>query len=322
MRAVGVRHYGGPEALELVELPTPEPGPGEVRVRVQAAAINPADVMVRDGSLADWYAEVEPPFIPGMDVAGVIDALGPNLDPALGLDLGQRVVGIVDNHGQHGGYSEFVVLPADSVTAAPAGASTAEAATFLMPALTARAALDALNLPSEATVLVTGAAGGVGRFAVALAHAQGLRVFALASEADEAFVRSLGADEFVGSGEDPADRILALLPGGVDAVIDGAALRETITPAIRDGGQLATLRAWNGEAGRGITHHQIHVRKRTRDRPAITRLREQVEAGKLPLQIAAAYPASEAVQAHHAFDAGHVRGRIVLLFDAFGEEHH
>lgn len=182
MRAVGVIRYGGPEALEQVELPTPEAGAGQVRVRVQAAAVNPADVMLRDGSLADWYAGQEPPFIPGMDIAGVIDQVGTDVSD---LHLGQQVVGIVDNHGQVGGYSDYVVLPAASVTAAPAGATLAEAASFLMPALTARTALDLLDLPRGATVLVTGAAGGVGRYATALAHAGGLRVVALAAAADE-----------------------------------------------------------------------------------------------------------------------------------------
>ena len=151
MRAVGLRHYGGPEVLELVQIPTPEPGAGVVRVRVHAAAINPADVMLRDGLLADSYVDVEPPFIPGMDVAGVIDALGPDLDPALDLELGQRVAGIVETHAQHGGYSEFLVLPTESVTSAPVGASTAEAATSSRKAAAAPYAIALIQAGTSST---------------------------------------------------------------------------------------------------------------------------------------------------------------------------
>jgi NADPH2:quinone reductase len=314
MKAIGLIVYGGPEVLHVVELPDPHPGVGAVRVRVEAAAVNPADVMLRDGSLAEWYEGLERPYVPGMDVAGRIDELGPDVDPGLGVRVGQAVVGVVDNSGSHGGYSEYVVLPAASVTAAPAGADVEHAASFLMNALTARNALDALALRAGATVLVTGAGGAVGGYAVPLAHADGLRVIAVASTSDERDVRGLGADEFVSRDEDVAARVQDLAPGGVDAVIDAAGMYAAIVPAIRDGGRLIDRRFWNGQPERGITVDQVSVRDRATDNAAIVRLRQQVEAGLLPMRVVQTFPAASAAEAHRRLDAGGLRGRIVLTF--------
>ncbi|MEG3614137.1 NADP-dependent oxidoreductase [Isoptericola haloaureus] len=314
MRALGLTTYGGPEVLRPVELPEPHAGPGEVRVAVRAAALNPADVMLRDGSLAAVYEGLEPPYVPGMDVAGLVDEVGPDVDPEIAVETGRFVVGVVDNTGSHGGYSEHVVLPAASVTAAPAGASFAEAASFLMNALTARNALDVLALPEGSSVLVTGAAGAVGGYAVALAHAEGLRVVALASPADEAALRAAGADEFVPRGDDAVVDVLGLVPGGVDAVIDAACLYDRITPAVRDGGTLVDLRFWDGDPGRGIHVAHVNVRERATDHAAIVRLREQVEAGLLPMRVAATFSAADVFDAHHRLDRGGLRGRVVLLF--------
>ncbi|MBV6848751.1 alcohol dehydrogenase catalytic domain-containing protein [Xanthomonas campestris pv. heliotropii] len=138
MLAVGLHDYGGPEVLRLVELPDPHPAPGQVRVKVCAAGINPVDVMVRDGSLAGWFAGARPPFVPGMDIAGTIDEVGEGVDPQLGVAIGQDVAGVVDNFGCYGGYSQYVCLPAASVIPVPAGTTFPAAASFLMNALTAR----------------------------------------------------------------------------------------------------------------------------------------------------------------------------------------
>lgn len=319
MKAIGVIDYGGPEVLRVVELPTPDAGPGQVRIRVQAAAVNPADVMLREGLLAEWYQDAEQPFIPGMDVAGTIDQLGPDVDPSLGLAVGQFVTGIVDNHGPYGGYSEYLALPAESVTAAPAGASPAEAASFLMPALTARAALDNLVLPKGASLLVAGAGGAVGRYAVALAHADGLHVTAIASPRDEQLVLRLGADVFLPRGEGTiADRLREAIPRIVDAVLDTTTTPETFAPAVRDGGKFCSPRGVTGDLGRSIQIVPVNVRERVRDHAAITALREQVEAGVLPITVAATFPAVDAVQAHRRFDAGRLDGRIVLTFGTEG----
>ncbi|MBT2475804.1 alcohol dehydrogenase catalytic domain-containing protein, partial [Microbacterium sp. ISL-103] len=141
MKAIGVATYGGPDALNTFDLPLPPVHDNEVRIKVHAAAINPADVMLREGHLAAWYSDLEPPYIPGMDISGVVHALGTEAAQTSGLRVGQSVVAIVDNQGAHGGYSEYVSVPAASVVAAPNNVSIERAATFLMSALPARAAL-------------------------------------------------------------------------------------------------------------------------------------------------------------------------------------
>jgi NADPH:quinone reductase len=175
MKAIGLFEYGGPEVLRLVELPEPDARGGEVRVKVRAAAINPADVMLREGLLRASYEGIEPPFVPGMEVAGTIDEVGEGVSEAAGVALAEDVVGFVDNNGRHGGYSEYVVLPAASVTRMPAGATFAQAASFLMNALTARTALDVL----VSRVRRSRSPGAPARSAadvVQLAAAAGLRV--------------------------------------------------------------------------------------------------------------------------------------------------
>ncbi|MDT2006757.1 NADP-dependent oxidoreductase [Rhodococcus opacus] len=200
MKVIGLSTYGGPESLRTFELDEPRAGAGEVRVRVQAAGINPADVMLRDGLLADYYRDSTPPFVPGMDFAGTIDEIGDAVDPSFGLSIGDSVVGIVDNSGSYGAYSEKVIVPAASVTARPAGSTAAQAASFLMNALTARCALDVLDLSTDSTLLVTGAAGAVGGYVTQLASHAEIRVVAIGSEDDEDLLRILERVGKVSSG--------------------------------------------------------------------------------------------------------------------------
>ena len=314
MRAIGVLQYGGPEALEIIELPKPEPSPGEIRMRVHAAAINPADRLWRNGALADWFGSTEPPHVPGMDAAGVVDVLGDDVDAALGLEPGRPVVAIVDSFGPRGAYSDYLVVPVDSVVPAPSGSGHAQAASFLMPALTAREALDQLKLPPRASLLVSGAAGGVGQQAVALAHAEDLRVLALASSSDDALLRSLGADEVIDRGGCVEHAVLDVAPDGVDGLIDTADLHGQVEPQVRDGGGMIVLSAWDDDPGRGISLVHIDVRNRDRDRAAILELRDLAAEGLLPMTVASSYPASEVVAAHRHFDRGGIRGRIILHF--------
>ena len=161
MRAVGITEFGGPDALQIVEVPEPEAGSGQVRIRVRAAAVNPTDTLLRDGSRAEMLKNVPPPHVPGMDAAGVLDQIGPGVQTE--LQVGDAVMAVVLPHGTRGSYAEKVVVPAESVVRAPAGASHAEAASLLMNALTVRAALDALDLQPGQLLAVTGAAGAVWR---------------------------------------------------------------------------------------------------------------------------------------------------------------
>ena len=309
MRAIGVTTFNGADSLEVVDLPERHAGPGEVRVRVHAAAVNPTDTYHADGSRAEMLAAVgPPPYIPGMDVAGVLDEIGS--DVATGLAIGDHVMAIVIPKGAHGGYSESLVLPAASVVAVPAGTSDVEACTLPMNGLTARLTLDLLALSPGDTLLVTGAAGAYGGYVVQLAKADGLRVIADASEADERLVADLGADVVVRRGPD----IAARLGEQVDAVADGSVQNAELFDAVRDGGGFATVRGFRADAPRGITIHQVWVREYAKAHDRLDRLREQVESGAITLRVAATYPAAEAADAQRRLAKGGARGRLVLEF--------
>jgi len=300
-----IRRFGGPEVLEFVEVPVPEPGPGQVRIRVAAAAVNPVDLATRSGVLSS--AGVIPPrevLGLGWDVAGEIDDAGDT-----GFRAGDAVIGLRDRIATPlGAYSDRIVLDASAVASAPAGVSPAEAATLPLNALTAAQALDLVE--TTGTVLVTGAAGAVGGYAVALAHARKLRVVAVASEADEAQVRAFGADEFVPRGPALGDRVRAGVPGGVDAVLDTALLGLDALDAVRGGGEFVAFAAGAAPIPlRGIRVRTVWIRA---DGDRLAELARLAENGTLPLRVAGVLPLAEAATAHERLAAGGLRGRLVL----------
>ncbi len=310
MHAVGVNTFGGPEALEVVELPDPEAGPGEILVRVHAATVNPTDTYTRNGARAKLLEKFPPPYVPGMDAAGVVEAIGADVDTDLAV--GDRVMAMVVPSGSHGAYSSMLALPARSVVRAPAGTSHVEASTLPMNGLTARLALDLVDLEPGQTLAVTGAAGALGGYVIQLAKADGLRVLADAAEADEALVRELGADEIVRRGDDVADRFLDLAPDGVPGLVDGSVQNEALFPAVADGGGFATVRGFKTDAPRGITLHQVWVHTYLEEQAKLDRLRQQVEDGQITLRVAQTFPAAEAGEAHRLLEGGGIRGRLVI----------
>lgn len=313
MRGVGVMEFGGPEALEVVELPEAHAGPGEVRLRVHAATVNPTDTFVRGGARADALrASGPPPYIPGMDAAGVVDEVGEGTETDLAV--GDAVMAMVIPSGSHGAYRESIVLQADAVCRAPAGASHAKASTLPMNALTARLSLDQLALSPGQTIAVTGAAGCYGGYMVQLAKADGLRVIGDASEKDEQLVSELGADIVVPRGDDISDQIRQVMPEGVDALADGAVQNELAVGAVRDGGGFASVRGWRGNGERDIQFHVTWVFEYDRRADLLDRLREQVEEGAVTLRVAATYPAEQAAETHRRLKQGGTRGRFVITF--------
>jgi NADPH2:quinone reductase len=310
---VGLTRFGGPDVLGVHEVPEPVPGVGEVRIRVHAAAVNPTDTGFRAGATRARFEGRPGPYVPGMDAAGVIDGLGPDTETP--LRMGDEVVALVIPYGPGGGaYADQIVVPAASVVRAPRRTDFPHASTLLMNALTARLALDDLGVPAGGTVVVIGAAGALGGYAVQLAKAAGLTVIADAAVADERLVDGLGADQVVRRGDDVAARILAVAPDGVDAVIDGALQHAQILPALRDGGGLAVFRGWEGPSERGITIHPIWVRRAATDTDRLRALCDQAEAGVLTMRVADVLPAAQAAAAHRRLEAGGVRGRLVLDF--------
>jgi NADPH:quinone reductase-like Zn-dependent oxidoreductase len=312
MRVAGVIEFGGPEALQVVEIDDPVPGPGEVRVRVHAATVNPTDTYLRNGSYRRMLERKEPPFIPGMEGAGVVDLIG---EGVTSVTPGDEVMAIVLPTGPRGGaYAERIVVPERSLARVPRGATLAEAATLPMNGLTARLALDMLALQPGQTLAVTGAAGSFGGYTVELAKADGLRVIADASETDEQLVRSLGADVVVRRGDDVATRIREHAPDGVDGLADGSVQGPLVLRAIKDGGGLAAVRPWQGETERDITVHQVWVSRYATEQEKLDGLRQLVEDGKLTLRVARIFPAEQASEAHRLLEAGGTRGRLVITF--------
>lgn len=312
MRAVGVMTYGGPEALEIVDVPPEHAGPGQVRVRVHAAAVNPTDTMVRNGARAEQQKEDPPPYVPGMDAAGVVDEVGDGV--TTGIAVGDRVMAIVIPKGAHGAYRESIVLPARSVARAPAGSTHAEACTLPMNGLTARQSLDLLGLQPGQVLAVTGAAGAYGGYMVELGKADGLTVVADASPADTELVASLGADVVVRRGDDVASRIRNDFPDGVDGLADGAVQNELVIDAVRDGGSFTSVRGFKGEPQRDITFTATFVRSYAEEHEKLDRLRQQADDGAVTLRVAEVYPAGQAAEAHHRLEAGGTRGRCVIEF--------
>lgn len=312
MRALTFSRFGGPEVLEVADLPQREPGPGEVRIRVSAATVNPTDIGFRSGRQSAMLSGLQPPFIPGMEAAGVIDKTGAGVTE---WQPGDRVMAIVIPRRPEGGaMQELVVVPAESVARVPAGSSLEAAATLPMNGLTVRLALDLLDLKPGAWLAVTGAAGAVGGYAVELGAAAGLRVIAVAAPGDEPLLKKMGAEAFVPRGEDAAQRIRAIVPQGVDGLVDAAVIGRPILAAIRDGGALAAVRGFEGESERGITIHQVRVSDYARNQQALDGLRRMVEEGKLTLRVAETFPPERAAEAHRKLEAGGVRGRLVIIF--------
>ncbi|MGO1562273.1 MAG: quinone oxidoreductase family protein [Actinomycetaceae bacterium] len=309
MKVIGFQTTGGPDVLEVIELPDPTPGEGELLVRVHAAAVSPTDMLRRAGARS---SDTPPPHVAGMDVAGVLEEIGP--DTTTPLKVGDRVMAIVLPDGSHGAYSEKLALPADSVVAAPSGTSHAEASTLPMNGLTARLALDTLALPKGSVLAVAGAAGAMGGYTIQLAKADGLTVVADAAEKDEELIKELGADVVLPRGDDFADHVRERYPDGVDGAVDGALLHAALAPAVKDGGSVVTVRGYDEPADRGVTFRPIGVWDYAQERAKLDTLRKQAESGTVTLRVAAVLPKEEAPEAHRRLEAGGVRGRIVLAF--------
>lgn len=313
MRGVGLYEFGGPEVLQVVDLPEVHAAAGDVRIRVHASTVNPTDTTLRRGGRADTLRGVAPPYVPGMDVAGVIDEIGPGTQTSLAV--GDKVMAMVVPHASHGGYRESIVLAADAVVRAPAGATLVEAATLPMNGLTARQSLDQLALKPGQTLAVTGAAGCYGGYMIQLAKADGLRVIADAAASDEALVRLLGADIVVPRGDDVAAQIRKVAPAGVDGVADGSFQSGVTVGAVRDGGRFVSVRGWSGDE-RGITFHKTSVRGYNHRADLLDRLRQQTEARQMTLRVAATYTPQQAAEAHRRLEAKGTRGRLVIVWTA------
>ncbi|MEU1405492.1 NADP-dependent oxidoreductase [Streptomyces sp. NPDC005728] len=295
MRAAVVTTFGGPEAVEIADVAVPEPGAGQVRIKVAAGAVNPVDLAVRAGVFGGAGRTLGL----GWDVAGTVDAVG----VAAAWQVGDAVValaaGVADPLGAH---AEYVVVPADAVAKAPATVDAVHAGTLPLNGLTAVQALDLLDLAPGASLLVTGAAGAVGGFAVQLAAQRGIAVTGQARAVDEELVRSLGAADFTADG---------VAPGSVDAVLDAAMLGEPALEWVRDGGVFVGAQPGRQPAPvRGVRTTAVEV---SADGARLAELVRLVDEGALTLRVAETYGLEEAAKAHARLAEGGVRGRLVLV---------
>jgi NADPH:quinone reductase len=310
MKAIVIRRFGGPENLEVAEVPMPEPGAGQIRIKLAASTVNPIDISLREGNLlaAGLLAERESYGL-GFDIAGVVDAIGRGAER---LRPGDHVIALHDFLFMRlGAHAEYAVVDESWVAPAPRSVPLATAATLPLNALTADRALRLADLQPGQSLLVTGAAGGVGGFVVELARLRGLRTIALASARDEDLVRSLGASEFVPRAEDFAATVRELVPGGVDAVIDTAVLGIAAHQALRpEGTFIALVRPFAPPPIRGT---RVIVQEAFPDGARLSELAGLVDQGQLTLRVAAAHPLRDAAAAHARFAAGGLRGGRVIL---------
>jgi NADPH2:quinone reductase len=312
VKAYGITAYGGPDVLERLDLPDPVPGPGEVRLRVRAAAVNPVDAALRSGGLAAMFADVDFPYVPGMDASGVVDVVGPGVSKWV---VGDAVICVIDHRGTHGAYSEFVVVPQESLVAKPADMEFAVAAAFLMNALTARLGLDAAGVPADNRIGVTGSSGAVGGFAVELAAARGMHVVADVLPEDRALVTGLGASDVVMRTDGDLPDYRSQAPDGFDVVLDGAVLLAGVAPAVRDGGTLVTFKPWDGQPGRAIDVVNVNVRQSVRDTTLLTALVEDACVGTITPRVSEVLSVDHVAEAHRLLGRGAgIRGRIILEF--------
>ncbi|TCB98379.1 NADP-dependent oxidoreductase [Micromonospora zingiberis] len=301
MQAVVFRQVGGPEVLEWAQIETPDAGPGEVRVRVRAAGVQPIDCAVRAGFTPAWR-KPELPAVPGNEFAGVVDQVGAGVT---GFVVGDEVLGF----GFMNAAAEFIAVPADQVTAKPAGMPWEVAGGFSGAAQTAHIALDQLRPTHGETLLVHGAAGAVGAVAVQLARSSGARVVGTASAANQDYLRSLGAVPVV-YGAHLSDQLRTLLPEGADAVLDGAGgAALTLSLALcADRSRILTLTEHARAADLGI-----RTTPNLRSAARLATLAARYATGDLRFPVRRTYPMDRAADAHREVATGHGRGKVVLV---------
>ena len=291
MRAVQVSRYGGPDVLRTVEIARPDPISTEILVRVVAAGVNPVDCKTRRGEgVSRWVGP--PPFVPGWDVAGVVEAMGYGVTR---FAVGDLVFGMHRFPRAAGAYAEYVTGPSLQFARVPARLAPSEAAALPLAALTAwQCLVDAAGVSRGQTVVVHGATGGVGRLAVEVATSLGASVIA-SSRADRGALKAREADVAVD------------LVGGADTIaLLGTLRRGGILLAVADGADDEVKRA---AARMGVKVSEPLVEPDGRGLEKISRL---VEAGQLKVDVAATFPLERAAEAHRRLEAGGVGGKIVL----------
>ena len=315
MRAITYSRFGGPDVLQVTDIPTPKVGPDSVLIRVRASSVNPVDWKVREGHLAEIMDTVFP-VIPGWDVAGVVEQVG--LDTPE-FQVGDEVFGyvrkdVVGGEVAGGTFADFVAAPVRTLAHKPSSWSFEEAAAVPLAGLTAYQTIRRAGVQPGHTVLIHAAAGGVGSFAVQIARALGARVIGTASESNHDYLRALGAEPIT-YGDGLADRVRAIEPAGVDVVLDyvGGDALDSVPDVLRDGGTVASI--IDARARDEFGGQYVWVRP---DSPDLAELARLGDAGDLVPEIAEVFDLTDASGAHERSQSGHVRGKIVVRVSTQG----
>ena len=306
MKAVRFHEFGDPQVLRSDDVDTPQPGAGEVRVRVAATTFNGIDATIRAGAMQGPFP-VALPHVPGVEVAGTVDALGTGVE---GLAVGDPVVGFLPMVAD-GAAAEFVVAPADVLVAAPTTIPLADAAALPMVALTAWQSLfDHGGLTAGRRVLVVGAGGAVGRYAVQLAAAAGAHVVAVAAPRHREDLLALGAAEVVDPAAtprtEPVDLALNLAPVEPEQLAALAGL-------VRDGGAVVNTTVWMpapSDVARDVRGIDLVVRS---DAAQLAELVARVDRGELQVDVAERVPLAQLAEVHARAGAGALPGKVVVL---------
>jgi len=303
-RAVRFDRYGDVDVLNVVDVERPVPGPGEVLVRVKAAGINPGEASIRKGLLHERWPTTFPSG-EGSDLAGVVEELGPGVH---GFEVDEPVLGWTDQRASH---AELVVVPADQLTHKPAHVSWEAAGALFVAGTTAYATVRAVEASSGDTVVVSGAAGGVGSLAVQLAVLAGASVIGLAGETNHQWLLGHGAIP-VAYGDGVADRIREVSDGHVDAFIDtfGAGY---VALAVDELGvapdRVDTIIDWEAGAKYGV---KMEGTAAAASAGVLAELAQLVDEGRLEVPIAKVYPLEDVRDAFRELEHRHTRGKIAL----------
>ena len=301
MKAVQFSRFGGPEVLEVVDLPDPEPSAGQIRIAVRAAAVNPIDWKVRSGAMGG-----ELPQRTGREVAGVVDQVGEGVTD---VKPGDEVFGFAAGGG---GMAELAL--SEEYARIPPSLDFVAASGLPVAVETATRTLDVLGVGPGTTVVIDGAAGGVGSAAVQIARARGARVIGTASEGNHEYLRSLGAEPTT-YGEGLEQRVRDLAPDGVDAALDvaGAGSLPALVALTGSPDRVVTIADYQGAQQTGVpfsgglgTGRAVH---------ALAEIGELIEAGRFSLPVAQTFGLDQVAEAHAISEAGHVRGKLVVLVD-------
>jgi NADPH:quinone reductase-like Zn-dependent oxidoreductase len=303
MKAVRIHQFGGPETLKVEELARPEPQPDEVLVRIIAASVNPVDYKIRNGGL---LPEKDLPMTLGRDLAGVVEGTGADVGR---YKHGDAVYALLDQ--DRGGYAEFVAVKMEHCAAKPERLGFVQAAAVPLAGLTAWQGLfDNGKLVSGQRVLIHGAAGGGGHFAVQFARAKGATVIATCSAKDVEFVLSLGAAEVIdyhaGKFEDQIDP--------VDLVYDlvGGETQDRSWKVLKDGGTMVSTLAEPDQAKAAAKHARGAHYMAHPDGDQLAEIAKLIDAGEVTPTIANVFPLQGAAEAERVLESDHVRGKIVL----------